>query len=1058
MLDAGSEVPSHYSQYYLNYEAGALLVQHLASNGAIASRGASTPDTALSIPHNVRRAFDGTLQWMLAGHASQFDGHFLKALVPQVAFRDFLAEEIKRINQFAALRYSEIEQQLRSTCRTLRKLQAYDKRRALRRQTVAEDTSNAAAEGESHNGAPSKPFESRTKASTLSSSVEVSSSDLPDQSCSSSDDDDLNDDNDFSVTTASSWVSTAPNLLGRRTDSPVAGTSTTNSRNSRIRKTHFRLWWERRIKHAEMVLECQEAEIIHLDMFVRVNYKRCIQLCHFFDETINSTVTPWVTASLRRELFTNVDLDRLLIFMSVSWEKWRIVSSRGYLGGQDEDTEKWVPPESFTRQTTKYWIPPGQIVRLKLSILRHMPYLIFGCSFADLERYIDPYCAFDVDDHTSRNASAQYLSKNVAKRPAPSETSSSSASASSPRLSQAVPERCVEEGQLITSIYFDSTVGYSYRQRLLRLEKAELIRFRWYGSNNGESSKPIFVERKTHHESWTGDSSTKERFSLPQKYIPGFMVGSLNIEQYVRDEVERRRSATIQDKKYAHMLSLGKAVQQRIIEHRLQPMVRTSYQRAAFQLATSNEVRFSLDTNLCMVDEFVPWSAKGHDDQRSWCRWGEEILGKDQVVRFPYGILEVKLQTANPPAWVSSILASTGAVMVYKFSKFQHGMAFLHPSFVACHGIPHWIPEFQQRDPAQNPTVRHVPRSLQPKNALPSEPANTHPEGVTFFAIDQQPSDTLVVPFRTGIPLAGPSEGTSHRHSQRSWLTPLRSAVSQTARALTSFTGRPPLPADAGKTGYTLLPSCSSHVSADVKRTLLYGKDRNPSRPPETVSPSSRRSLSPQLSTATPHRYALQRATRQWNLQCTEPFTQMTPEMLRRVVISRSLNIPKIDPKSFFASERTLLHYLQKALYIASLAILLVGYGTTPAMLLGIVLSVFSMALMVFSYSVFSRRCRKIGRRMTKGADLTGETLNLADQWGPLLLFFVIGGGVVIAVIVHFSMPPGTLKAPSPPQRPRADPALGINGTDTASGSQHRLLEGLMTAAHQVLLGVWNTA
>lgn len=33
-----------------------------------------------------------------------------------------------------------------------------------------------------------------------------------------------------------------------------------------------------------------------------------------------------------------------------------ITQSRSYLTKDDEDGKKWVPPESFTRQTTKYWV------------------------------------------------------------------------------------------------------------------------------------------------------------------------------------------------------------------------------------------------------------------------------------------------------------------------------------------------------------------------------------------------------------------------------------------------------------------------------------------------------------------------------------------------------------------------------------------------------------------------------------------------------------------------------------------------------------------------------
>lgn len=37
------------------------------------------------------------------------------------------------------------------------------------------------------------------------------------------------------------------------------------------------------------------------------------------------------------------------------------------------------------------------------------------------------------------------------------------------------------------------------------------------------------------------------------------------------------------------------------------------------------------------------------------------------------------------------------AILVHKFSKFQHGMAFLHRDIISKHGVPHWIPDFENR-------------------------------------------------------------------------------------------------------------------------------------------------------------------------------------------------------------------------------------------------------------------------------------------------------------------------------------------------------------------------
>lgn len=146
----------------------------------------------------------------------------------------------------------------------------------------------------------------------------------------------------------------------------------------------------------------------------------------------------------------------------------------------------------------------------------------------------------------------------------------------------------VQEGQLVTSIYLDSESGDSYNRRLNRFEGAQLIRCRWYGDNDGDAYKEIFVERKTHHESWTGAKSTKERFALPQKRVSKYVLGKQRAHQifdFLKGNLDIPRWAeSLQDRKAsANILRLGPEIENSISVNRMQPMVRTSYLRSAFQ-------------------------------------------------------------------------------------------------------------------------------------------------------------------------------------------------------------------------------------------------------------------------------------------------------------------------------------------------------------------------------------------------------------------------------------------------------------------------------------------
>ena len=61
-----------------------------------------------------------------------------------------------------------------------------------------------------------------------------------------------------------------------------------------------------------------------------------------------------------------------------------------------------------------------------------------------------------------------------------------------------------------------------YHGRLDKKPDALAIRVRWYGPNDPQV---VYFERKTHHESWTGEESVKERFEIEAKNVMPYMLG-----------------------------------------------------------------------------------------------------------------------------------------------------------------------------------------------------------------------------------------------------------------------------------------------------------------------------------------------------------------------------------------------------------------------------------------------------------------------------------------------------------------------------------------------------
>lgn len=289
---------------------------------------------------------------------------------------------------------------------------------------------------------------------------------------------------------------------------------------------------------------------------------------------------------------------------------------------------------SFIRHTTKYWVHPDNVTELKLIILKHLPVLVFN------------------------------------------------------------PSKEFEEADsAITSIYYDNPEKWDlYEGRLKKTEGAEAIRLRWYGPMKTET---IFVERKTHREDWTGEKSVKARFAIKEKNVNPYLRGELlpaAIFEKARKEGKKSEKAIAEDER------LAAEVQWSILKKGYKPVCRSFYHRTAFQLPADARVRISLDTELTMIREDNLDGVK-----RSGDNWRRMDIGIDfpfsqlppgDICKFPYAVLEVKLQTQlgqEPPEWVRSLIASHLVEAVPKFSKFIHGTATLFPKHINL--LPYWMPQ-----------------------------------------------------------------------------------------------------------------------------------------------------------------------------------------------------------------------------------------------------------------------------------------------------------------------------------------------------------------------------
>lgn len=208
-------------------------------------------------------------------------------------------------------------------------------------------------------------------------------------------------------------------------------------------------------------------------------------------------------------------------------------------------------------------------------------------------------------------------------------------------------------------------------------------------------SDTIFVERKTHREDWTGEKSVKARFALKEKNVNKFLAGKMNVDEVF---AKMRQQGKKSEKEISDLEQLAREIQYRVIARKYVPVTRSFYHRTAFQLPGDARVRISLDTELTLIRE-------DNLDGRKRCgkNWRRMDIGVDwpfnqlpdaDIERFPYAVLEVKLQTAagqQPPEWIRELTASHLVEAVPKFSKFIHGTAKLNPDRINL--LPFWMPQ-----------------------------------------------------------------------------------------------------------------------------------------------------------------------------------------------------------------------------------------------------------------------------------------------------------------------------------------------------------------------------
>lgn len=478
-------------------------------------------------------------------------------------------------------------------------------------------------------------------------------------------------------------------------------------------------------------------------------------------------------------------------------------------------------------------------------------------------------------------------------------------------------------------------------------------------------SKSIFIERKTHHAAWLDGASVKDRFRLDESQVNSFVRGQLSADKIADDLRKKNVDASTVDN--VHFIASG--VQQSFREKKLEPMLRVFYNRTAFQLPGDQRLRISLDTDLTFIREDHLDGVRRREKD-NWRRKDVDIdppfgyLPEDEILRFPYAVLETKLQThlgQEPPAWLTSLVESHLVHEVPRFSKYLHGACHFYRERLPL--LPWWLSELNVdiRKPRNENTGLTRSRSFKPlidgryRRAMIEEKERANQIAVVRRGSQRQPD-----PQR----LAVVSEETSSSIAR-----PLSSSETLTRAS-------PPTPAPTSKD-----PLRKRLLDDDKDTPPAWQPVRNSVAIGVPVDEKQNNSASSAAGNAGDSSNGKQRKRFKMPFMWNNMLSEGQPNQRQKVKV-------RVEPKVFFANERTFISWLQFCALLLTVALSLLNFGDNTSRIIGGIFIGLAAAVAIYALYRFEKRAWMINRRVDGRYD---------DLWGPAVLCTLLVGALIVS-------------------------------------------------------------
>lgn len=396
-----------------------------------------------------------------------------------------------------------------------------------------------------------------------------------------------------------------------------------------------------------------------LNHFQRLNYTGFTKIVKKHDRLHSAySVKPLLNVRLKNLPFHSEDYSPLLFKISALFQFLRDnynldQAMSKLLSFNDESSVEEY--KSF-----KFWVHPDNLMEVKATILRRLPVLVYNQKNDGLN---------DDDDDDDDDDDEDPYSK----------------------LSKNDPN--------INCLYFDSENFDLYNNKLIKSPNASTLRFKWIGPLYNKPE--ILIEKKV-FEKQSETYNVDEKITLKEKHLDALVNGTFDVEKYLKKLSRKGKSDREIDDTRKHITSIEAYIK----ENHLQPCLRTTYKRTAFQIPGDDNVRVVIDSDIFFIREDAFDQQRPIRDPHKWHRTDIDsrvnnpfsLLRKGEYVKFAYAEMEIKIKTRRKGkklTWVDDLVQSHLVKEIPNFSKFVHGISSLFLEDDKLESIPFWFNELE---------------------------------------------------------------------------------------------------------------------------------------------------------------------------------------------------------------------------------------------------------------------------------------------------------------------------------------------------------------------------